>query len=152
MRHWFAANSLSRLCEQVWQQVCCKNVMVEMHLQLPRNICLLAQFFKHWYWPKFWVKSYLKLPHLIAHKTLWAMNHVIPCFVDKFIFASLSREQVFDSLRRRPCLRTLANIVANNNNYSAVTGHWYQVVKLVSVGTQSIVSETVPKRGPEPKT
>jgi hypothetical protein len=31
--NWFATNSLRQLCERVSHQVCCKNVMVETHLE-----------------------------------------------------------------------------------------------------------------------
>jgi hypothetical protein len=30
--NWFATNSLRQRCEQVCHQICCKNVMVEKHL------------------------------------------------------------------------------------------------------------------------
>jgi hypothetical protein len=36
--NWFATNSLRQLCKQVCHQVCCKNVMVEMHLMRLKGV------------------------------------------------------------------------------------------------------------------
>jgi hypothetical protein len=52
--NWFATNSLRQLCEQVCHQVCCKNVMVEMHLKsLFKNASEVLQK-KIWVNKAFW--------------------------------------------------------------------------------------------------